>query len=49
MVAYCMNDYAIITHGFKDNNIISCIKNGEFGNDWGFRLLILSELSKNKY
>ncbi len=29
MVAYCMNDYAIITHGFKDNNIISCIKNGE--------------------
>ena len=29
MVAYCMNDYAIITHGFKDNNIMSCIKNGE--------------------
>jgi len=29
MVAYCMNDYAIITHGFKDNNIKSCIKNHE--------------------
>lgn len=27
MVAYCMNDYAIITHGFIDNNIKESIKN----------------------
>ncbi|MBP3635360.1 MAG: class I SAM-dependent methyltransferase [Bacilli bacterium] len=25
MVAYCMNDYAVITHGFKDNNILDSI------------------------
>ena len=29
LVAYCMNDYAVITHGFKDNNILNCIKNNE--------------------
>lgn len=29
MIAYCMNDYAIITHGFIDNNILECIKNKE--------------------
>ena len=29
MVAYCMNDYAIIEHGFIDNNIKSAIKNKE--------------------
>lgn len=28
MVAYCMNEYCVITHGFKDNNIIDCINNG---------------------
>ena len=27
MVAYCMNEYCVITHGFKDNNIIDCIDN----------------------
>ena len=27
MVAYIMNDYAVITHGFKDNNIIDSINN----------------------
>lgn len=26
LVAYCMNEYALITHGFKDNNIIASIK-----------------------
>lgn len=25
MVAYCMNDYCVITHGFKDNEILKCI------------------------
>lgn len=29
MVAYCMNDYAIITHGFRDNNIIESLNNNE--------------------
>lgn len=29
LISYYMNEYAIITHGFKDNNIISAIKNGD--------------------
>ena len=29
LVSYYMNEYAIITHGFKDNNILSAIKNKE--------------------
>lgn len=29
LVSYCMNEYALITHGFKDNNIIKCINNNE--------------------
>lgn len=29
MVAYCMNDYAIITHGFKDNYIIECLNDNQ--------------------
>ena len=32
MVAYCMNDYAVITHGFIDNNIKECLDNGEISN-----------------
>mgnify|MGYP004646674615 FL=1 len=27
MVAYIMNDYCILTHGFKDNNILNAIEN----------------------
>ena len=34
MVAYCMNDYAIITHGFVDNNIKESIKNGEVDSNY---------------
>ena len=34
MVAYCMNDYAVITHGFKDNNIKKCIENNELDNNF---------------
>lgn len=26
MVAYCMNEYCVITHGFKDNYILDCMK-----------------------
>ena len=29
MIAYCMNDYAIITHGFIDNNIKDSLKTKE--------------------
>ena len=29
LVSYYMNEYSIITHGFKDNNILSAIKNKE--------------------
>lgn len=27
MIAYIMNDYCILTHGFKDNNILNAIEN----------------------
>ena len=29
LVAYIMNEYSILTHGFKKNNIIECIKEGK--------------------
>ena len=29
LVAYCMNEYSIITHGFKDNYIKESLKNGK--------------------
>lgn len=29
LVSYYMNEYAVITHGFKDNNILDAIKNNE--------------------
>lgn len=29
MIAYCMNDYAILIHGFRDNNIIESLNNNE--------------------
>lgn len=32
LVSYYMNEYAIITHGFKDNNILDAIKNNEIDN-----------------
>lgn len=34
MVAYCMNEYCVITHGFKDNNIINCINDGLLDNQY---------------
>ena len=34
MIAYCMNDYAIIEHGFIDNNILENIKNKEIDNNY---------------
>ncbi len=29
MVAYCMNDYAVLIHGFRDNNIKTAINNND--------------------
>ena len=34
MIAYCMNDYAIITHGFIDNNIKESLKTKEINNEF---------------
>lgn len=34
LISYYMNEYAIITHGFKDNNILSAIKNNEVDNNF---------------
>ena len=34
MVAYCMNDYAIIEHGFIDNNIKESLKTKEINNEF---------------
>ena len=34
LVSYYMNEYAIITHGFKDNNILSAIKNKELDENY---------------
>ncbi len=29
LVAYCMNEYSVITYGFKENNIRECVDNGK--------------------
>ncbi|MBR6696725.1 MAG: methyltransferase domain-containing protein [Lachnospiraceae bacterium] len=29
MVAYCMNEYSVLTYGFKENNIKACIEEGK--------------------
>lgn len=34
MVAYIMNDYCILTHGFKDNNILNAIENKMIDNSF---------------
>lgn len=34
LVSYYMNEYAIITHGFKDRNILSAIKNKEIDSNF---------------
>ena len=33
-ISYCMNEYAIITHGFIDNNIKESIKNNEVDSEY---------------
>jgi ubiquinone/menaquinone biosynthesis C-methylase UbiE len=34
LVAYCMNEYGIITYGFKENHIIECDKNHKITEDF---------------
>lgn len=34
LVAYCMNDYSILTYGFKKNNIKRCIEEGKITEDF---------------
>ena len=34
LVAYCMNEYSIITHGFKDNYIKESVANGKVNADF---------------
>lgn len=34
LVNYCMNDYCVITHGFKDNQILSSIENKELDENY---------------
>lgn len=34
LVAYCMNEYSVITYGFKENHIRECIENGQLTDDF---------------
>ncbi|WP_206870656.1 class I SAM-dependent methyltransferase [Clostridium zeae] len=34
LVAYCMNEYSVITYGFKENNIRTSIENGKLSEDF---------------
>lgn len=34
MVAYCMNEYSILTYGFKENNIRECMSEGRITSDF---------------
>ncbi|MBM7871633.1 ubiquinone/menaquinone biosynthesis C-methylase UbiE [Clostridium pascui] len=34
LVAYCMNEYSVLTYGFKENNIYAFIENGKLTDDF---------------
>lgn len=34
LVAYCMNEYSVITYAFKENHIKECIENGKLTSDY---------------
>lgn len=34
LVAYCMNEYSILTYGFKQNHILECMENGKISEDF---------------
>ena len=37
LVAYCMNEYSVITYGFKENNIKECIENEKLDKNFHVR------------
>ena len=34
LVAYCMNEYSVITYGFKEQHILACMEQGRFTEDF---------------
>lgn len=34
LVAYCMNEYGVLTYGFKENHIKECLADGRLGRDY---------------
>jgi len=34
LIAYCMNEFSVLTYGFKENNIRACIDNGKLSDDF---------------
>lgn len=34
LVAYCMNEYSVITYGFKEHHILACMQEGRFTEDF---------------
>lgn len=34
LIAYCMNDYSILTYGFRENHITECLENGTVDADF---------------
>jgi SAM-dependent methyltransferase len=34
LVAYCMNEYGVITYGFKEKHVLECMENGRFTEDF---------------
>ncbi|MEG2832001.1 MAG: methyltransferase domain-containing protein, partial [Bacilli bacterium] len=34
IISYCMNEYALLTYGFKENNIIDCLDNNMVDSDF---------------
>lgn len=34
LVAYCMNEYSVITYGFKEQHILECMEQGRFTQDF---------------
>lgn len=37
LVAYCMNEYSILTYGFKENHIVACMDEGKITEDFRVR------------
>ena len=34
LVAYCMNEYGVLTYGFKENNVKECLKDGRLNQEF---------------